>query len=193
MKRRELYGAYSPEADMTFVVETIYEETDARETITTGVCGFYFGEPSDEVTESFDGRTSVTTIVRENPETIYCIYDGGGNLYEVALTEEDAEDTCDYIIERAKHAGEYDPSFDDPYIETIRSDVLEHCLSVSLPDKGFFGTLTMPMKALFYFTDGDQEIALTASEVKKYTGHHVDDLIRLNEIRKAYKEVKGEQ
>lgn len=51
MAKTTIYGAYSPQYDMTFIVkEQIYEDK-----ITIEVTGFYYGEPNDEDTKMFDG------------------------------------------------------------------------------------------------------------------------------------------
>lgn len=49
-----VYGVYSADNDITFVMVDVWE---GNEIISTEVTGFYFGEPSKESTKYFNGKT----------------------------------------------------------------------------------------------------------------------------------------
>lgn len=51
--RREVYGIYQKEYDLTFVMEEKF--TDSGEPYTLEVKGFYYGEPDEEATKTFYG------------------------------------------------------------------------------------------------------------------------------------------
>lgn len=53
MSNVEIYAAYSPEYDMTFIVK---ETTTDNNKIYVEVTGFYCGEPNDDCTRIFDGK-----------------------------------------------------------------------------------------------------------------------------------------
>lgn len=48
----EIYTAYAPENDMTFILKDTMLD---GEPIATEVIGFYYGEPDDELTAQFSG------------------------------------------------------------------------------------------------------------------------------------------
>lgn len=52
--KKELWGAYSSTADITFVLEETYNENG--DLISTECKGFYYGEPSEEDNEYFNGK-----------------------------------------------------------------------------------------------------------------------------------------
>ena len=51
--KKTVYTTYSDEAEMTFILEDIY---DNDECVATEIKGFYYGEPSDELTEEYYGK-----------------------------------------------------------------------------------------------------------------------------------------
>lgn len=51
--KTELYTVYSPEGDMTFIMEDTYEGEDLK---SVEVKGFYFGEPNDIETFEYYGK-----------------------------------------------------------------------------------------------------------------------------------------
>lgn len=50
--REEIYTAYAPANDMTFIMKDTY---NGEEITRTEVIGWYYGEPNDEATEQFKG------------------------------------------------------------------------------------------------------------------------------------------
>lgn len=53
--KKVVYGCYSTESDITFIMSDIIEkETDSC--ISTEVTGFYFGTPNLEYTEKYNGK-----------------------------------------------------------------------------------------------------------------------------------------
>lgn len=53
MDKKEVYTCYSPETDITFIMEDIYKN---NECISTEVKGFYYGETTEENTKEFYGK-----------------------------------------------------------------------------------------------------------------------------------------
>lgn len=49
----ELYTAYAPNCDMTFIMRDVYDGETPK---STEVVGWYYGEPNDEATECFIGK-----------------------------------------------------------------------------------------------------------------------------------------
>jgi hypothetical protein len=49
-KRKEIYSVFSQEADMTFIMEDVWDGDDV---ISTEVKGFYYGMPNEEFNKSF--------------------------------------------------------------------------------------------------------------------------------------------
>lgn len=56
--KKEIETAYAPANDITFIME--YIETDDGEPIQSSVVGWYYGEPDDESTKHFYGKTTGT-------------------------------------------------------------------------------------------------------------------------------------
>lgn len=54
MKHKEVYTCYSPEGDITFIMEDTYKN---NEIISTEVKGFYYGETDEKANEVFYGKT----------------------------------------------------------------------------------------------------------------------------------------
>ena len=52
MSKTEVFTAYSPEVDMTFIVEEVTNDDN----ITIKVVGFYYGTPNDDCTRVFYGK-----------------------------------------------------------------------------------------------------------------------------------------
>ena len=50
---KTIYETYSPDTDMTFILEDTFKDDDL---ISTEVKGFYFGKPNDEYTKQFYGK-----------------------------------------------------------------------------------------------------------------------------------------
>ena len=53
---KEIYGAYSPEYDITFILEEKF--TNDGEPVSMKVVGFYYGEPEDRLNKEYYGKTS---------------------------------------------------------------------------------------------------------------------------------------
>lgn len=51
--KREVYGIYQPNHDITFIMEELYN--DNNEPISLEVKGFYYGEPNDNDIKTFYG------------------------------------------------------------------------------------------------------------------------------------------
>ena len=68
---RDRRAVYAKNEDMTFIVVDEIDESTG-EVLSTEVTGFYFGEPYDEATETFDGKPkavySENTVEEEFPE-----------------------------------------------------------------------------------------------------------------------------
>lgn len=64
-------AVYAKNEDMTFIVVDEIDESTG-EVLSIEVTGFYFGEPDDEATETFDGKPkavySANTVEEEFPE-----------------------------------------------------------------------------------------------------------------------------
>lgn len=56
---RHVYEAYSPEVDMTFILEEYYD-TCVEMPISTEVVGFYYGTPDPEATKEYYGNRKAT-------------------------------------------------------------------------------------------------------------------------------------
>lgn len=54
MKQINIYTVYANNSDMTFIIRDILID---NEPISTEVVGFYFGEPDEEATTYFIGKT----------------------------------------------------------------------------------------------------------------------------------------
>lgn len=54
MDKKEIYTCYSPDTDITFIMEDIYNKNN--ELISTEVKGFYYGETTEENTKEFYGK-----------------------------------------------------------------------------------------------------------------------------------------
>lgn len=52
--KKELIGCYSPQNDMTFVMEYIIN--DNNEVTSEELVGYYYGEPTDENNKEFSNR-----------------------------------------------------------------------------------------------------------------------------------------
>lgn len=52
--KKEIYTVYSPEGDMTFIMEDIYDADG--EPLSAECVGWYHGEPDDESTQYFIGK-----------------------------------------------------------------------------------------------------------------------------------------
>lgn len=68
---RDRRAVYAKNDDMTFIVVDEIDDSTG-EVLSTAVTGFYFGEPDDEATETFDGKPkavySANTVEEEFPE-----------------------------------------------------------------------------------------------------------------------------
>jgi hypothetical protein len=53
--RTEIYGVYSREYDITFIMEEKF--TNDNEPVTLEVKGFYYGEPDDRFNKEYYGKT----------------------------------------------------------------------------------------------------------------------------------------
>lgn len=56
--KKELYGVYSSEGDMTFILEETFGENG--ELISTECKGFYYGEPTEADNQYFNGKLKAT-------------------------------------------------------------------------------------------------------------------------------------
>ena len=56
---RDRRAVYAKNDDMTFIVVDEIDDSTG-EVLSTAVTGFYFGEPDDEATETFDGKPKAT-------------------------------------------------------------------------------------------------------------------------------------
>lgn len=52
--KKELYGVYAPNWDMTFIMEDIFNEKG--DIVSTECVGWYYGEPNDKDNETFKGK-----------------------------------------------------------------------------------------------------------------------------------------
>lgn len=52
--KKEIYTAYASNSDMTFIMCDTYEGENIK---STEVVGWYYGEPEDEATVAFTGKT----------------------------------------------------------------------------------------------------------------------------------------
>ena len=50
-----IYTVYSTEADITFIMQDIFDGS-TKECISTEVKGFYYGEPNDNLTTEYNGK-----------------------------------------------------------------------------------------------------------------------------------------
>lgn len=55
---KEIYTAFAPHNDITFIMEDTYDESG--EIVTTECVGWYYGEPNDEATQTFIGKVKAT-------------------------------------------------------------------------------------------------------------------------------------
>lgn len=53
MKKVEEYAVYSPTADMTFIVKSVFIGEEIK---STEVVGFHFGEPYEDSVKHFSGK-----------------------------------------------------------------------------------------------------------------------------------------
>lgn len=51
--REEIYTAYAPNTDMTFIMKDVYKDNEAIE---TEVIGWYYGAPNENFTIAFIGK-----------------------------------------------------------------------------------------------------------------------------------------
>lgn len=49
----KIYGVYAPSHDITFVMRETYDDDGTP--LTLAVTGFYFGEPTEQDNQTFDG------------------------------------------------------------------------------------------------------------------------------------------
>lgn len=64
--KKEIYGVYSNEADMTFILEDVYD--DDGEILSTECVGFYHGEPNDEDNAYFTGKLKAEFLMGRDKE-----------------------------------------------------------------------------------------------------------------------------
>ena len=55
--KKELYGVYAPNWDITFVMEDTTDQNG--EIVSTECVGWYYGEPTDVDNETFKGKLKV--------------------------------------------------------------------------------------------------------------------------------------
>lgn len=57
MRPPEIYTAYAPDADITFIMRDTFNLV-GDELESTAVVGFYYGEPDEQTTREFIGKTT---------------------------------------------------------------------------------------------------------------------------------------
>ena len=97
---------------------------------------------------------------------------------EVALTEDEAEDYIEWVIEQAKHANEPDIDEDEWVIEEVNVADLHDKTTIDDDDNGRFLVLTHIAPEILTYIDPEteEEVRYTRHEVKRMTGFSIDDI-----------------
>lgn len=120
-------------------------------------------------------------------------------IEEVLLTEEEAEDFVDLLVEQDEHAG-VPASKDEWLIEEISVDDLYDKTTILDADNGRMWCVKRRWKELIEYVDPEtsEEMYFTADEIKKRTGYHADDVREAFEVlslalkQLEYKEAENE-